>query len=125
MRFMVPLRIVLGLAALAYGACVDGLAFWMLGVLLVGTPPFGSPLTRTAPVATPQPHPRMTKLDQLASGYLNGEGKLDASRTITFLAEAEALADPFADATVAYAEHVVQVWRPSWMNDIDWDDLAA
>lgn len=67
----------------------------------------------------------MTKLDQLVSGYLNREGLTDPTRTITLFAEVERLPDPFAPATVEYAEHVVQVWRPSWLRGIDWHGDGA
>lgn len=62
----------------------------------------------------------MTKLEQLVSGYLNGDRPLDPTATITLLREADVLSDPFAPATVEYAEYVVQVWRPSWLRGIDW-----
>lgn len=62
---------------------------------------------------------RMTKLEQLLGGYLNPECD-SQSALITLLLAIEELPDPFADATVEYAQEVVQIWKPPHLKGIDW-----
>lgn len=64
-----------------------------------------------------------TRLQQLTSGYLSAD-PLDHTATITFLMHAEAMYDPFGDATVESAQQVVRIWRPPWLKGIDWDEAT-